>query len=74
MGIWDRFEGLILQYMESRTADLLDQCGGASSPWVVRETRDAAAFAAEQAIAKFRAKKPKPRDSGDAREGRHQDV
>jgi hypothetical protein len=59
MDIWSRFEEQILKYMEAQVSQLLAKVDGANSPWVVSETREAAAFAAEQAIAKFRKKNPK---------------
>jgi hypothetical protein len=52
--MWKRFEDLILEYMEHRVAELLDQ-GAIVSPKVIAHVRETAAWAAEKAIARFQA-------------------
>ena len=54
MAIWDHFEFLILEYMETRVSELLDQ-GDVTSPKVIANVREMAAWAAERAIARFQA-------------------
>jgi hypothetical protein len=54
MSIWQRFEDLVLEYMESRVTELLDQ-GDVTSPKVIAHVRETAAWAAERAIARFAA-------------------
>jgi hypothetical protein len=66
MDIWSRYEEQILKYMEARVSDLLAQSGGTNSPWVVSEVRQAAAWAGEEAIRKFKAKNPKRTGHQDA--------
>jgi hypothetical protein len=64
MGLWDRFEDLVLEYMESRVSEMLDQ-GGVTSPKVIAHVRETAAWTAERAIVRFQAengvKKPRER-------------
>jgi hypothetical protein len=54
MGFWGRFEDLLLDFMEARVAELLEQ-GGVTSPKAIAHVRETAAWAAEQAIARFQA-------------------
>jgi hypothetical protein len=54
MGFWGRFEDLILDFMEARVSELLDQ-GDVTSPKAIAHVRETAAWAAEQAIARFQA-------------------
>jgi hypothetical protein len=54
MAVWDRFESLVLEYMESRVSEMLDQ-GDVTSPKVIAHVRETAAWAAERAIARFQA-------------------
>ena len=54
MSVWQRYEDLILEYMENRIAELLDQ-GDVTSPKVIAHVRETAAWAAEKAIARFQA-------------------
>jgi hypothetical protein len=51
MGVWDRFEALVLERMEARVSELLEQ-GGVTSPKAIAHVRETAAWAAEQAIAR----------------------
>jgi len=55
MAIWDRFEDLVLEFMESRVSELLDQGDVAPSPKVIAHVRETAAWAGERAIARFQA-------------------
>jgi hypothetical protein len=66
MAIWNRFEDLILAYMESRLAELLNEGDFVASPKVVAHVRETAAWAAERAIARFQA-----RDVGENRLKKH---
>jgi hypothetical protein len=54
MSLWSKYEDLILEYMESRVSELLDQ-GDVTSPKVIANVRETAAWAAERAIARFQA-------------------
>jgi hypothetical protein len=54
MSYWARFEDLILDFMEARVAELLNQ-GDVTSPKAIAHVRETAAWAAEQAIARFQA-------------------
>ena len=52
--MWSRFEDLILEYMENRVSEILDQ-GDVISPKVIAHVRETAAWAAERAVARFQA-------------------
>ena len=52
--MWSRFEDLILEYMENRVSEILDQ-GDVTSPKVIAHVRETAAWAAERAVARFQA-------------------
>jgi hypothetical protein len=54
MSIWSKYEDLVLEFMESRVSELLDQ-GDVTSPKVIAHVRETAAWAAERAIARFQA-------------------
>jgi predicted phage gp36 major capsid-like protein len=54
MAIWDRFEDLVLEFMENRVSEMLDQ-GDVASPKVIAHVRETAAWAAERAVARFQA-------------------
>jgi hypothetical protein len=54
MGFWQKFEDLLLERMESQIAELLNQ-GDVTSPRTIAHVRETAAWAAEQAIARFMA-------------------
>jgi hypothetical protein len=51
MAIWDRFEDLVLEFMERRVSELLEQ-GDVTSPKVIANVRETAAWAAERAVAR----------------------
>jgi hypothetical protein len=55
MAIWDRFESLILEFMEARVAELLSQGDVVATPELVARVRGDAVWAAERAIARFQA-------------------
>jgi hypothetical protein len=54
MSIWSKYEDLVLEFMESRVSELLDQ-GDVISPNVIAHVRETAAWAAERAVARFQA-------------------
>jgi hypothetical protein len=54
MSLWQKYEDLILEYMETRVSEMLSQ-GDVTSPKVVANVRETAARAAERAIARFQA-------------------
>jgi hypothetical protein len=54
MSCWQRFEDLVLEFMETRVSELLDQ-GDVTSPRVIANVRETAAWSAERAIARFQA-------------------
>jgi hypothetical protein len=54
MSLWQKYEDLVLEFMETRVAELLDQ-GDVTSPKVIANVRETAAWAAERAIARFQA-------------------
>jgi hypothetical protein len=54
MAVWSKFEDLILEFMEARVSELLDQ-GDVTSPKVIAHVRETAAWAAERAVARFQA-------------------
>jgi hypothetical protein len=56
MALWDRFENLVLEYMEDRVRELLTQGDVTLSPKVIAHVRETAAWAAEKAIARFQAR------------------
>ena len=56
MAIWDRFESLILEFMEARVAELLSQGDVVATPELVARVRGDAVWAAERAIARFQAR------------------
>jgi hypothetical protein len=53
--IWEHFESLVLEFMESRVSELLTQGDVAPSPKVIAHVRETAAWSAEKAIARFMA-------------------
>jgi hypothetical protein len=55
MSLWARFEDLVLEYMEARVAEMLDQ-GDVTSPKVIARVREDAAWSASRAGARFQAK------------------
>jgi hypothetical protein len=55
MAIWDHFESLVLEFMEARVAELLNQGDVVAAPKLVARVRDDAVWAAEKAIARFQA-------------------
>ena len=55
MAIWDRFESLILEFMEARVAELLSQGDVVATPALVARVRGDAVWAAKRAIARFQA-------------------
>ena len=55
MTIWDRFESLILEFMEARVAELLSQGDVVATPELVARVRGDAVWAAERAVARFQA-------------------
>jgi len=55
MAIWDRFESLILEFMEARIAELLSQGDVVATPELVARVRGDAVWAAQRAIARFQA-------------------
>jgi hypothetical protein len=54
MSLWSKYEDLVLEFMESRVSELLDQ-GDVTSPKDIANVRETAAWAAERAIARFQA-------------------
>jgi hypothetical protein len=54
MSLWSKYEDLVLEFMETRVAELLDQ-GDVTSPKVIANVRETAAWAAERAIVRFQA-------------------
>jgi hypothetical protein len=54
MSLWQKYEDLVLEFMETRVSELLDQ-GNVTSPKVIAHVRETAAWAAEKAIARFQA-------------------
>ena len=54
MSLWQKYEDLVLEFMESRVSELLDQ-GDVTSPKVIANVRETAAWAAERAVARFQA-------------------
>jgi hypothetical protein len=54
MSLWQKYEDLVLEFMESRVSELLDQ-GDVTSPKVIANVWETAAWAAERAIARFQA-------------------
>jgi hypothetical protein len=54
MAVWSKFEDLILEFMEARVSELLDQ-GGVTSPKVIAHVRETAAWASSRAVARFQA-------------------
>jgi hypothetical protein len=54
MSLWQKYEDLVLEYMENRVSEMLDQ-GDVTSPKVIAHVRETAAWAAERAIARFQA-------------------
>ena len=54
MSLWEKFEDLTLEFLERRVAELLDQ-GDVTSPKVIANVRETAAWAAERAIVRFQA-------------------
>lgn len=55
MTIWEHFEAVVLQFLEDRTSELLTQGDVAPDPKLIARVREDAAWAAERAIARFRA-------------------
>jgi|HubBroStandDraft_6_1064221.scaffolds.fasta_scaffold1243292_2 hypothetical protein len=55
MSLWQKYEDLVLEFMESRVSELLDQ-GDVTSPKVIANVRETAAWAAERAVARFQAR------------------
>jgi hypothetical protein len=55
MSIWARFEDLVLEYMEARVTEMLDQ-GDVTSPKVIARVREDAAWSASRAVVRFQAK------------------
>jgi hypothetical protein len=55
MAIWDHFESLVLEFMEARVAELLNQGDVVATPELVARVRGDAVWAAERAIARFKA-------------------
>jgi hypothetical protein len=55
MSIWEKYEDLVLEFMERRVAELLTQGDVVTSPKVIANVRETAAWAAERAIARFQA-------------------
>ena len=47
MSLWQKYEDLVLEFMESRVSELLDQ-GDVTSPKVIAHVRETAAWAAEK--------------------------
>lgn len=54
MSIWQKYEDLVLEYIESRISEMLNQFD-VTSPKVIASARETAAWAAERAIARFKA-------------------
>jgi hypothetical protein len=54
MAVWSKFEDLILEFMEARVSELLEQ-GDVTSLEVIAHVRETAAWAAERAVARFQA-------------------
>jgi hypothetical protein len=54
--IWERFESLVLQFLEDRTSELLTQGDVAPDPKLVARVREDAAWSASRAVARFQAK------------------
>ncbi len=54
MSLWSKYEDLVLEFMETRVSELLDQ-GDVTSPKVIAHVRETAAWAAGRAIARFKA-------------------
>jgi hypothetical protein len=55
MAIWDRFEDLVLEFMERRVTELLTQGDVTTSPKLIATVREDAVWAATRAIARFQA-------------------
>jgi hypothetical protein len=55
MAIWDRFEDLVLEFMEARVSELLAQGDVNPSPKLIARVREDAAFHADLAVARFQA-------------------
>ena len=55
MSIWEKFEGLTLEFLECRVAELLTQGDVAPSPKLIATVREDAVWAATRAIARFQA-------------------
>jgi hypothetical protein len=55
MSLWARFEDLVLEYMEARMTEMLEQGDVNPTPGLIANVRDAAAFHAERAVARFQA-------------------
>jgi hypothetical protein len=55
MAIWDRFESLILEFLERRVTELLTQGDVAPSPNLIATVREDAVWAATRAVARFQA-------------------
>jgi hypothetical protein len=54
--VWEHFESLVLQYLEDRTFEILHQGDVAQDPRLIARVRQDAAWAAELAIVRFRAR------------------
>jgi hypothetical protein len=55
MSLWTRFEDLVLEYMEARVAEMLEQGDVNPTPRLIANVREAAAFHADLAVARFQA-------------------
>jgi hypothetical protein len=54
--VWEHFESLVLQFLEDRTSELLHQGDVAPDPKLIARIRADAAWSAELAIVRFRAR------------------
>jgi hypothetical protein len=55
MSLWQKYEDLVLEFLERRVVELLTQGDVAPSPKVIAHVRETAAWAAERAVARFQA-------------------
>jgi hypothetical protein len=55
MSLWQKYEDLVLEFMEDRVSELLTQGDVSPTPRLIAHVRETAAWAAERAVARFQA-------------------